>query len=401
MGNFNDIIFHRNEVRNNILKSFDSEFDELEKGKWNVGDQRFYHGTMHYVAELKPDGSPRWRRVKKGSGGDNSSDTSSTSSQNNKPTSSVDKNSSSKKVNSDKKTRENLPNNTITSTKDSNNTKSIDDKKSSSESKEEKGWKKYSSFNEMWDSNKNMIDKEISKISEDKNKYDEKTLKKFVGSVLKKLGIGDSSDVYVHSGKNWRGDIIRLEFIKDSDKGWFLIKGSGDKGDFKERLNESLHEISSGVFKYYRKKEKVSKLKKISSSSLSNDFDKVVNLISKLNAEKTPVYDKQNGGYNFENNPVKYLPASKWKNNVMRVGSDWTGKDDLVIFEGESMPDYDIQVRKIISYGRHTEGSVGDVIVELGGGHNYNMSKDSDRKKFAIDINKMIDEMYDEYDIKH
>jgi hypothetical protein len=69
MGNFNDIILHRNEVRDNILKSFDSEFDdELEKGKWNVGDQKFFNGNMHYVAELKPDGSPRWRRVKKNSG---------------------------------------------------------------------------------------------------------------------------------------------------------------------------------------------------------------------------------------------------------------------------------------------------------------------------------------------
>lgn len=53
------------------MKSFDSDFesfDELEKGKWNVGDQKFFNGNMHYVAELKPDGSPRWRRVKKTSG---------------------------------------------------------------------------------------------------------------------------------------------------------------------------------------------------------------------------------------------------------------------------------------------------------------------------------------------
>jgi YHS domain-containing protein len=63
-------------IKRNISNSFVQDldiqkgfYDELEKGKWNVGDQRFYHGTMHYVAELKPDGSPRWRRVKKNSGG--------------------------------------------------------------------------------------------------------------------------------------------------------------------------------------------------------------------------------------------------------------------------------------------------------------------------------------------
>ena len=70
----NNILFHRNFVKENIAKSFgccdiEKSFDdELEKGKWNVGDQRFFHGNMHYVAELKPDGSPRWRRVKKNSG---------------------------------------------------------------------------------------------------------------------------------------------------------------------------------------------------------------------------------------------------------------------------------------------------------------------------------------------
>lgn len=63
-------------IKRNISNSFVQDLDvekgfddELEKGKWNVGDQRFYHGTMHYVAELKPDGSPRWKRVKKNSGG--------------------------------------------------------------------------------------------------------------------------------------------------------------------------------------------------------------------------------------------------------------------------------------------------------------------------------------------
>lgn len=83
-----------------VEKGFD---DELEKGKWNVGDQRFYHGTMHYVAELKPDGSPRWKRVKKTSGGSNgSSAASSAPSQNNIPTSSAQKNSNDvKKLNID------------------------------------------------------------------------------------------------------------------------------------------------------------------------------------------------------------------------------------------------------------------------------------------------------------
>ena len=67
----NNILLHRRAVQQNILKGFDSDFgsfDEFEKGKWNVGDQKFFNGNMHYVAELKPDGSPRWRRVKKTSG---------------------------------------------------------------------------------------------------------------------------------------------------------------------------------------------------------------------------------------------------------------------------------------------------------------------------------------------
>ena len=65
-------------IKRNISNSFVQDLDvekgfddELEKGKWNVGDQKFYHGTMHYVAELKADGSPRWKRVKKTSGGGN------------------------------------------------------------------------------------------------------------------------------------------------------------------------------------------------------------------------------------------------------------------------------------------------------------------------------------------
>lgn len=81
----NNILLHRRAVQQNIMKSFDSDFesfDEFEKGKWNVGDQKFFNGNMHYVAELKPDGSPRWRRVKKTSGGsgDTSSQNSATSS---------------------------------------------------------------------------------------------------------------------------------------------------------------------------------------------------------------------------------------------------------------------------------------------------------------------------------
>lgn len=108
-----DILNRRRQiVSENIQKGFSSEFDsdELEKGKWNVGDQRFFHGNMHYVAELKPDGSPRWRRVKKTSGGsDDSSEASSTSStsttftsskiDSSKPTSSVPKKSNDKKGN--------------------------------------------------------------------------------------------------------------------------------------------------------------------------------------------------------------------------------------------------------------------------------------------------------------
>ena len=73
-----------NRIKQNIFNSFVQDLDiqkgfddELEKGKWNVGDQKFYHGTMHYVAELKPDGSPRWRRVKKNSGEGNDTSTSS------------------------------------------------------------------------------------------------------------------------------------------------------------------------------------------------------------------------------------------------------------------------------------------------------------------------------------
>lgn len=78
-----DILNRRRQiVSENIQKGFSSEFDsdELEKGKWNVGDQRFFHGNMHYVAELKPDGSPRWRRVKKTSGGSDDNATNSNSS---------------------------------------------------------------------------------------------------------------------------------------------------------------------------------------------------------------------------------------------------------------------------------------------------------------------------------
>lgn len=84
-----------NRIKQNIFNSFVQDLDiqkgyddELEKGKWNVGDQRFYHGTMHYVAELKPDGSPRWRRVKKTSGADDN----------------ATKNDSSDKKNNDKNT---------------------------------------------------------------------------------------------------------------------------------------------------------------------------------------------------------------------------------------------------------------------------------------------------------
>jgi hypothetical protein len=54
--------------------------DFIEKGKWNVGDQKMFHGTLHYVKELKPDGSPKWARVKgsKGTSNDVSSVSSNT-----------------------------------------------------------------------------------------------------------------------------------------------------------------------------------------------------------------------------------------------------------------------------------------------------------------------------------
>lgn len=89
-----------NRIKQNIFNSFVQDLDiqkgsddELEKGKWNVGDQKFYHGTMHYVAELKPDGSPRWRRVKKGTSGD------ATNSDSSSPKKSDDKNTSDVKNN--------------------------------------------------------------------------------------------------------------------------------------------------------------------------------------------------------------------------------------------------------------------------------------------------------------
>jgi predicted RNA-binding protein with EMAP domain len=74
-------------IKRNISNSFVQDLDvekgfddELEKGKWNVGDQKFFRGNMHYVAELKPDGSPRWKRVKKTSGGSNGSSAASSTS---------------------------------------------------------------------------------------------------------------------------------------------------------------------------------------------------------------------------------------------------------------------------------------------------------------------------------
>jgi hypothetical protein len=101
-------------IKRNISNSFVQDLDvekgfddELEKGKWNVGDQRFYHGTMHYVAELKPDGSPRWKRVKKTSGGGNDTSSSTKTSDDNKQSStnnqSSDSNQNSTKQSNDSK----------------------------------------------------------------------------------------------------------------------------------------------------------------------------------------------------------------------------------------------------------------------------------------------------------
>ena len=75
----NNILKHRLAVRQNIQKSFNSDlrvdtFDELEKGKWSVGDTKVYQGVTWEVGGFNAKGAPLWRK-KKGSGG-NSSDTS-------------------------------------------------------------------------------------------------------------------------------------------------------------------------------------------------------------------------------------------------------------------------------------------------------------------------------------
>ena len=79
-----------------IEKGFD---DELEKGKWNVGDTKVYQGVTWEVGGFNAKGAPLWRKAKGGAGGGNNSLTAKTSndSKQSTPTSSAPKKSDSSK----------------------------------------------------------------------------------------------------------------------------------------------------------------------------------------------------------------------------------------------------------------------------------------------------------------
>jgi hypothetical protein len=47
MGNFNDIILHRNEVRDNILKSFDSDRKKFANDINKMIDEMYYEYVKH------------------------------------------------------------------------------------------------------------------------------------------------------------------------------------------------------------------------------------------------------------------------------------------------------------------------------------------------------------------
>lgn len=71
----NNILKHRMAVMQNIQKSFNSDlgvesFDDIEKGKWNIGDTKVYQGVTYEVGGFNSKGSPLWKKKKESGSGD-------------------------------------------------------------------------------------------------------------------------------------------------------------------------------------------------------------------------------------------------------------------------------------------------------------------------------------------
>lgn len=119
----NNILKHRLAVQQNIQKGFNSDlgvetFDDIEKGKWNVGDTKVYQGVTYEVGGFNANGAPLWRKAKGGAGSGASS------SQNNSTSASSSANKNNSSIQS-KNQQTVSANNSSTAQKNSNDVKKL------------------------------------------------------------------------------------------------------------------------------------------------------------------------------------------------------------------------------------------------------------------------------------